>query len=1256
MLKNYGMLVVFLATAALTAVPVSAQTTRYVRSGGSDAANTCTSSSSACATIGHALDEADAGDTIDVGAGTFAESVSFTKGVTLACAQAGVDPSGRTAGAASETVLNPSGGATYVLEIRTSNVTVNGCDIDGLNQAGVWAGLRVWNSGTAANPDDISGIDVVNNFIRDVPDENPNGTFNYAYGIWTMGGGSDATTRGSISDLLIDSNTITGIGDGNDIGAGVAGTAGAGMYLKSISGATVGAGTTVTNNVLDDISNGAPSTATSSVGGTEEQGLGIAVLQDSETGTIDTGALLSGNTYGDGGIDGPYLGAIVQTTQSTVSESIGDFGAQVIPLIVNLAHPDISTQPLSTIDTSMLSTSTVPVFAVDNLTFSSAAGVPNSLGYFRTIAAAAAASTVDQIMPQPRDGTITGLIVTYAGGSLVFTFPNGDVFTIPLGDYGAVTPALVGTVGDDDVILDLDVLAFTDIIVALGNGTDSLTFGAFDADCTLDDITHTPSSATDGVVVVSGTSTGGTCATFSSTITYTGLEPIDDSANFPISRTFNFDVTAETIVLSADGDGTSNNNVSFIDSEKVESYTFGNPTSTLTINALGGDDTLNLGALDTSGGTLPAITVTVNGDTGADTFNVTPTNGYTDFNLAGGAPATCPGDVLNVSVPGGQTADLSTPGIVTFSPGPLDDIDYTGIEAVANFVANLSLATSNTLFPGDKTTFTLTVTNNGPNEAQCIVVANAVASLTFTTGPVLSTGTIVGDDWIITSIPSGGSATLTGTVFVNSATETEATVSSATTDNKSTDDSVTLIGTAFKFPVKAQPIAALVYQFEVSGVTFERVILGLFQGYPGGSSAILCRIPEPDGIVFTVNPAFVAETWRECGQGLPYPLHPNDFYYDEDNDRIWLATWGSAGLYYSDDGGLSWVDAEPSLAGQPTGWINVYAITEDSSDILYISANNGKLFRSLNGGTVWQEVSSLPDVAADTPWSLEAHPTTAGTVYAGTFGKGVWVTDDFGLTWGPVVPSTVGTGTVVDALADQPTPNAGHVFDLAFSPDDADRLYAGTARGLFSIDLSAVTPAWTDQGLTVTLDSGPVTPEVRGLAFNSDAMGVVDADDDLYIATWGFGVYLDTDPNTDGSDQTEFALREMEVSFVAVGNGTVYFGTSDGGFHQSVAGTVSTATEPVVDLTVPTEYSLSQNYPNPFNPVTTIQFALPEASEVQVVVYDILGRAVRTLVSGTMSAGNHEVQFDASGLPSGTYLYTFNTPESSVTRHMILLK
>jgi len=89
---------------------------------------------------------------------------------------------------------------------------------------------------------------------------------------------------------------------------------------------------------------------------------------------------------------------------------------------------------------------------------------------------------------------------------------------------------------------------------------------------------------------------------------------------------------------------------------------------------------------------------------------------------------------------------------------------------------------------------------------------------------------------------------------------------------------------------------------------------------------------------------------------------------------------------------------------------------------------------------------------------------------------------------------------------------------------------------------------------------------------------------------------------------------------------------------------------------LPSDYVLTQNYPNPFNPATEIGFALPESAHVRLVVYDVLGRQVRLLLDGTMEAGTHQVVFDASDLPSGTYLYRLETPQGSVVRTMLLAK
>jgi len=85
-------------------------------------------------------------------------------------------------------------------------------------------------------------------------------------------------------------------------------------------------------------------------------------------------------------------------------------------------------------------------------------------------------------------------------------------------------------------------------------------------------------------------------------------------------------------------------------------------------------------------------------------------------------------------------------------------------------------------------------------------------------------------------------------------------------------------------------------------------------------------------------------------------------------------------------------------------------------------------------------------------------------------------------------------------------------------------------------------------------------------------------------------------------------------------------------------------------------YSLNQNYPNPFNPSTTIQYSIPERTDVKLTVINIVGEEVATLVNRTMDAGNYSVEFNAANLPSGVYFYCLKSENFTSTKKMVLLR
>ena len=93
-----------------------------------------------------------------------------------------------------------------------------------------------------------------------------------------------------------------------------------------------------------------------------------------------------------------------------------------------------------------------------------------------------------------------------------------------------------------------------------------------------------------------------------------------------------------------------------------------------------------------------------------------------------------------------------------------------------------------------------------------------------------------------------------------------------------------------------------------------------------------------------------------------------------------------------------------------------------------------------------------------------------------------------------------------------------------------------------------------------------------------------------------------------------------------------------------------------VDGVTPTTYSLRQNYPNPFNPNTTINFSIPEQSKVVIKVYNILGSEVATLVNEVKNAGSYNIDFRASNLASGMYIYTIKAGKFTESKKMMLLK
>ncbi len=142
--------------------------------------------------------------------------------------------------------------------------------------------------------------------------------------------------------------------------------------------------------------------------------------------------------------------------------------------------------------------------------------------------------------------------------------------------------------------------------------------------------------------------------------------------------------------------------------------------------------------------------------------------------------------------------------------------------------------------------------------------------------------------------------------------------------------------------------------------------------------------------------------------------------------------------------------------------------------------------------------------------------------------------------------------------------------------------------------------------------------------------------------------------NITGFDQVPISLKSDGNQPLDAKSGTIQLSSSDVNSMKLAFGEFAVNAEE--EFGKPVEFSLAQNYPNPFNPSTSISFALPQNGRVILEVFSITGQKVGTLVNETLNAGNHTIQFNASGLSSGTYIYRIQAGNFVQTRKMVLVK
>jgi len=196
-----------------------------------------------------------------------------------------------------------------------------------------------------------------------------------------------------------------------------------------------------------------------------------------------------------------------------------------------------------------------------------------------------------------------------------------------------------------------------------------------------------------------------------------------------------------------------------------------------------------------------------------------------------------------------------------------------------------------------------------------------------------------------------------------------------------------------------------------------------------------------------------------------------------------------------------------------------------------------------------------------------------------------------------------------------------------------------TVSGIVPVELTAFTAAGTAEGVQLKWETASET--------NNMGFEIERSSDNQSFITIGF-----VNGKRTTTEKSEYVFLDKTIN-----NGKYYYRLKQIDFD----GTHEYSKIVEIDFSVPKEFTLYQNYPNPFNPSTMLQFGLPVESDVTLSVFNSLGELVEVLVQGRLNAGTHKVNFEASGLSSGLYLYTIYAKNSeggefTQTSKMFLLK
>lgn len=388
----------------------------------------------------------------------------------------------------------------------------------------------------------------------------------------------------------------------------------------------------------------------------------------------------------------------------------------------------------------------------------------------------------------------------------------------------------------------------------------------------------------------------------------------------------------------------------------------------------------------------------------------------------------------------------------------------------------------------------------------------------------------------------------------------------------------------------------------------------------------------------TFSPAQSLQTIRFYNENTGYTTAP---LYNGSNYNIHKTT----------NAGANWID-------QNSGYTSMrfMAIWLRHPDTVYMSGNDGKIIRTINGGTNWVTVHSETGLQL---WGLYFVNQQTGFA-SGSTGR-IMKTTNAGVNWFNLSSPTQtslnsiyfineNTGFISGFAIALKTTNQGDNWINMNAPfisgfENFREIYFFNVNlGLYVSDAGRIVKT-TNSGANWTVVNSGTTQSLFGVYFTDAMTGFACGNSGAIVRT------------TDGGDNWLPQISPLNEILT-----DVWFTTASTGYISSWSGKILKTTNGGITFLsqtgteVPADYSLEQNYPNPFNPVTNINFTLPERTFAEIRIYDITGKLTEVLFSKELNAGRYSALWNADKYSSGVYFYSLLTNKFTKTSKMILVK